>query len=358
MGANLPNTDPYWMNRRQELEAFTFYRRKEVGDLPAYFHTNSMAEIHWIPLIKLLSKYIASTESKNACDIENEFLSNPQLLRRAVLSNLHIATSYFDARTKNYYNTVCKSLFQVDDYFFRYEFAKGRGQIHSHGILFSKEHAKKVEDALDHSNESLTNEDRAKRLQQWLQTDSENSDTVFSPGFVSLHPAGGKLEQNDEKKTWIPNKEGWPLPEGTQKPPDFNPLQQKITQCKTQEEIDDLTTHIVNKVGIHQCNGYCLRKKKVDSKTRYCRSHFGKEDPITKKTTGKDLHPFDPWIVGTTHPRYEGARDHPRLIMFVKDHLSTWMANCDTQVLIDRDLLNLQNTSSTMRAKELFQLKI
>ena len=71
MSGNLPNTDPYWMNRRQELEAFTFFRRNEVGDLPAYFHTNSMAEIHWIPLIKLLSKYIASTDSKNACDIES-----------------------------------------------------------------------------------------------------------------------------------------------------------------------------------------------------------------------------------------------------------------------------------------------
>jgi len=32
--ANLVNTDPYWMNRRQELQAVTFYRRKENTDLP------------------------------------------------------------------------------------------------------------------------------------------------------------------------------------------------------------------------------------------------------------------------------------------------------------------------------------
>ena len=47
ISANLPNTDPYWMARRQELEAMTFFRRKEKSDLPAYFHTNSMAELHW-----------------------------------------------------------------------------------------------------------------------------------------------------------------------------------------------------------------------------------------------------------------------------------------------------------------------
>ena len=28
--------------------------------------------------------------------------------------------------------------------------------------------------------------------------------------------------------------------------------------------------------------------------------------------------------------------------MHVKAHLMTWLANCDTQVLIDQDLLNLQ----------------
>jgi len=66
---------------------------------------------------------------------------------------------------KNYYNTVYKELFQCDDYFFRYEFAKSRGQIHTHGILFSNEHAKKIEQALDLENDNLNDEERASNLE-------------------------------------------------------------------------------------------------------------------------------------------------------------------------------------------------
>ena len=95
------------MKRRKELEAFTFFVVKKLET--AHFHTNSMAEIDWVPLIKLLLKHISAIESENVNDIENGFMTNPQLLRRAVLNNLHIVTSYFDARSKNYYNTVCKS---------------------------------------------------------------------------------------------------------------------------------------------------------------------------------------------------------------------------------------------------------
>ena len=46
MGSNLINTDPYWAERKRELEAFLYYRKHVVDDLPTYFHTNSMAELH------------------------------------------------------------------------------------------------------------------------------------------------------------------------------------------------------------------------------------------------------------------------------------------------------------------------
>ena len=174
-----------------------------------------------------------------------------------------------------------------------------------------------------------------------------NKGIQFFPGTHSKYCfffIGGKEVENEHAgTTWIPNKDGWPMPEGTQEPPNFNPLQQNVSEfCTNEENVNQLHTHIVNRVAIHECNGYCLRKKNVDSKTRYCRAHFGKEDLITRKTPGKDPHPFEPWIVGDSHPRYDGPRDHPKLLMHVKSHLMTWLANCDTQVLIDQDLLNLQ----------------
>ena len=41
--------------------------------------------------------------------------------------------------------------------------------------------------------------------------------------------------------------------------------------------------------------------------------------------------------------RYEQLRNHPRLIMHVKSRLLSWSANCDTQPIVDQDLIALQN---------------
>ena len=63
---------------------------------------------------------------------------------------------------------------------------------------------------------------------------------------------------------------------------------------------------------------------------------------IILKTSGKERHPFDPEITPGDHPRYEGPRDHPRLVMHVRARMLSWLANCDTQVLVDQNLLVLQ----------------
>eukprot|EP00111_Clytia_hemisphaerica_P011688 TCONS_00034333-protein len=338
MGANIVNTHPYWMERKKELEAMMYYRRKEVGDLPAYFHTNSMAENHWRPLALLLSKYKAENSCVDQEAFYQQLLEDKRLLRKTVLENQHITTHYFAARTINYYNTVMRTLLQSDTFWFRFEFAKGRGQIHSHGVLFSEQHAKIVEDCLN-----CGEEDKANQLYNWLQSETNNTDEIFSPMFTSLHPAGGSevIGENGERE-WIPNKEGWAPPEGTRNPPEYDPLGVPILQtCNEENDLNELHTDITNMVALHSCNGYCLKKKNKDSERRYCRAHFGKEDPITKKTPGKELHPFEARIEGDGHPRYEGPRDHARMLNHIKTLLIAWQANCDCQALIDQDLLNL-----------------
>jgi len=142
---------------------------------------------------------------------------------------------------------VCKELFQCDDFFFRYEFAKARGQIQTHGLLFSETHAKKGEEAMDLTN----SEENAKQLHEWLQINSQDTDSIFSPGFVS-HPAGGKEKQNESGGvTWIPNKDGWARPEGNQEPPSF---------CNTKEDVCAFHTFLTNRVALYQCSGNCLQK--------------------------------------------------------------------------------------------------
>ena len=58
--------------------------------------------------------------------------------------------------------------------------------------------------------------------------------------------------------------------------------------------------------------------------------------------TGKAIHPFTAVVTTGDHPKYDGPRDHTRMIQHVKSRLISWLANCDTQVIIDQDLLALQ----------------
>ena len=53
---------------------------------------------------------------------------------KAVQENTHVVVSYFDLRTQAYHEKVLKPVFGVSDYWYRYEFAKSRGQIHWHQL--------------------------------------------------------------------------------------------------------------------------------------------------------------------------------------------------------------------------------
>ncbi|XP_066913356.1 uncharacterized protein [Clytia hemisphaerica] len=245
MGSNLVNSDPYWNRCKRELDALLFFRRYSIGDLPSYFHTNSMAELHWAPLRQLLAKYLSSTCEDTYDGILNKLNTDMHFLRRTVLQNLHIATLYFESRTINYYNTVAKELFDLTDYWFRFEFAKSRGQIHSHGLIFAETHAKNIEQALDINGPS-SDQEKAQALYRWLQTHEEDSIGIFSPGFVSMHPAGGsQVTAEDESQVWIPNKEKWPKPEGTQDPPKIDPLNLIMSDyCTTPEKVRELYLYL------------------------------------------------------------------------------------------------------------------
>jgi len=48
---------------------------------------------------------------------------------------------------------------------------------------------------------------------------------------TSLHLAGGNREVDAMGNAkWIANKNGWAKPEGTQQPPDFDPLKLRVTE--------------------------------------------------------------------------------------------------------------------------------
>ena len=202
VGAKFANSDPYWRDRKIELDNLALFGKTEYGDLPAYFHTNSMAEHHWFPLKQLLAKYESLVKGLDFKSVMERIDNNFSYYRKLVLSNLHIVTKYFESRTLNYYHSIGKELFQTSDMWIRYEFAKGRGEIHSHAIVFSQPHAQKFENAMslitDDGKGNKNTSAAAAELHNLLQTDLQNTNDFHSANFIPMHPAGGQVDI-DEK---------------------------------------------------------------------------------------------------------------------------------------------------------------
>ena len=128
-GANLRGTAKYWHPRRRELRALVEFMVNEKRGLPSIFMTGSFAEFFFPPLRRLLEQHILQTTGEELNLAED---SNARF--KAVQDNPHVVVNYFDLRTQSYHEKVLTPVFGVSDYWYRYEFAKSRGQIHWHQL--------------------------------------------------------------------------------------------------------------------------------------------------------------------------------------------------------------------------------
>ena len=101
----------------------------EKRGLPSFFMTGSCGEFYCPPLRRLLEQYILQTMGEEVNLAED---SNARF--KAGQENTHVVVSYFDLCTQSYHVKVLKPVFGVSDYWYRYEFAKSRGEIHWHQL--------------------------------------------------------------------------------------------------------------------------------------------------------------------------------------------------------------------------------
>ena len=87
-----------------------------------------------------MAEYLSKSGQEKTENILDKITADSKYRHQVLLENQHIVTSYFDARLINYENTFLKEGLQYNDSWNRYEFAKSRGQIHSHSLYFSKAH--------------------------------------------------------------------------------------------------------------------------------------------------------------------------------------------------------------------------
>ena len=277
--------------------------------------TGSCAEFYFSPLRILLEQYILQTTGEEVNLAEDSF--------KAVQENahVHVVVSTFDLRTQSYHEKVLKPVFNVSNYWYRYEFAKFRGQIHWHQLSWRDE--RQPHQLLHEVREDDCDKDEyAARLSQW-------ADENFT--MTALHPAGSDEEGQARNDLWSP-------PEGSADPisDERDPLVKMLLEiAATQNAILEDHLFLVNRVGLHSCSDYCLRTPRhpepgLQPRERVCRMEFGNEFCPGKKLRN------DPEIVGDHNgaPRLEMPCDHPRVVQHSRYQIQSWRANGDVSLIL------------------------
>ena len=188
---------------------------------------------------------ILRATAKSWPNFRSKFPSVNNARFKAVQENTHEVVKYFDLRTQSYHEKVLKPVFGVSDYWYRYEFAKSRVQIHWHQLSWrdDRQPHQLLHEACEHG---CDDEEYAARLNQW-------ADENFA--MTALHPAGSDEEGQ-------PRKDPWPPPEGSADPisEDRDPLVKMLMEmAATQDAILEDHLLLVNWVGLHSCSDYILR---------------------------------------------------------------------------------------------------
>ena len=123
--SNIIGSNSYWNHKKEELESWINHHVEKGNGLPLFFITLSCAEYYWPDIIRLLTERMEimnenfpKTDSKSLVSIVNKLSI--------------VVQEYFQLRVKTFLETVGKTIFGIDHYWVRFEFAPSRGQIHAH----------------------------------------------------------------------------------------------------------------------------------------------------------------------------------------------------------------------------------
>ena len=166
---------------------------------------------------------------------------------------------HFQQRVTSFLDTYGRTVLGIKHYWVRYEFAKGRGQIHAHLLAITDD----AKEAYARSNE--TEQDRCQRVETWVKKKfgmTARHPATSDNGFLDMHLVG--------------------RPEGSLKVGTSPMNTRALSKTNHQKDL----TELCNCTQMHQCSNYCMRnpKKKKKSKkghgddnNRICRFGCGSE---------------------------------------------------------------------------------
>ena len=207
-----------------------------------------------MPLRRLIEIYTADT-SRSGAGVD---LSNHNELFSVLQKNTHVVSSYFDLRTKSYFEKVMQPPFHVSAYWYRQEVADSRRIIDWNGLSWrqDKEPHQLLHDSI---NSGLADQDPG-----WAKHNFH---------MPASHPAGTCVDCCSRKDLWS-------RPEGTTlDPPDEKNQLIKLLMdvSDTQESLLEDHLLLTNKININRCSAFCWTKPKrgQNQGQKVCPMEFG-----------------------------------------------------------------------------------
>tara|TARA_B110000902_G_C14245785_1_gene564230 strand:+ start:51 stop:1298 length:1248 start_codon:yes stop_codon:yes gene_type:complete len=221
-------SDGWWRLRKSELDSWIAHHLEKQHGPPTLFMTFSCAEYWWKDLESMLYKRCRHTEDEQlAHDMIYHHSSKIRNTAKQKLLERHttIVQQFFQHRMDNWLETVGKSVFNIEHYFLRFEFTKGRGQIHAHMI------------AITSDNDFIA---------EYYSKTSENKTTQatkvyadYARNVLSLTAEKPKINQNEDNNQC--------------------PLSGTFSETKS---IENDLANLVQQTHMHKCNNFCMRYRK------------------------------------------------------------------------------------------------
>jgi hypothetical protein len=170
-------SDAYWRSKRSELYTWLNHHMAAGNGAPQLFKTLSCAEYFWPDMIRLLEervwiadgKHVSASGNKLYCGGKKIDLANDKTARNKAINDYSIVVQeFFIKRTEDWLNTVGKDIYHIAHYWARFEFAKGRGQIHAHLLAILD---KKVMNKLQYqlNNPKISAEKESLLVAEWAE---------------------------------------------------------------------------------------------------------------------------------------------------------------------------------------------
>ena len=311
--SKIRGSDSFWRLKKSQLYTWVYWHIEQGQGPPTLFITLSCAEYYWPDVKRLLEERINMSESTQTGT--SSTLNEKAHIMKAVNQYSIVVQEYFTERVKDWMETFAREVLKVTNYFVRFEFAKGRGEIHAH-ILAIADNMNVFVKAYNADNEPKKIEILSEYAKEILGLTSE----------MPVLSCEQKVTQNSSQEV---NK--------SVQSNGNNDNAAKIRVTSVSDYQQDII-NLCHTCQMHKCGQYCMRlnSKNKSNKLRYCRAGCGYE-----KTEGKcDTQGFPEQTVHVIKRDDKGTkrlllrRNNNRIIQTSTTTLQSWRSNCDIQLIL------------------------